>query len=85
MIILERENGEIVYFFSAQESQPVYATNYFYINPTTGDITLTANLRRDPNTTQYQVCLWAHTNQNCINFSRVWNVHMFGLIFSCMF
>nr|XP_034314272.1 protocadherin Fat 4 isoform X3 [Crassostrea gigas] len=49
------ENGEIVYFFSAQESQPVYATNYFYINPTTGDITLTSNLRGDPNTPQYQL------------------------------
>lgn len=49
------ENGEIVYFFSSQESQPVYAASYFYINPTTGDITLSANLRGDPNTPQYQV------------------------------
>ncbi|XP_062579030.1 protocadherin Fat 3-like [Saccostrea cucullata] len=49
------ENGEIVYFFSSQESQPVYAANYFYINPTTGDITLSARLRDDPNTPQYQL------------------------------
>ena len=49
-----------MYFFSSQESQPVYGTNYFYINPTTGDITLSANLRGDPNTPQYQVGEWVY-------------------------
>lgn len=57
-----------MYFFSAQESQPVYATNYFYINPTTGDITLTSNLRGDPNTPQYQVKKKWWFNLLSINF-----------------
>ncbi|KAL5018741.1 hypothetical protein ScPMuIL_004463 [Solemya velum] len=52
-------NGEIVFEFSRQESVPIYATEYFYINPENGIISVTADLENDRDTDMYQVMVVA--------------------------
>ncbi|XP_060080745.1 protocadherin Fat 4-like, partial [Ylistrum balloti] len=47
------DNGRIVYFFSQQESQPIYSGDFFYINPSSGIILVIGNLRSDPSTKNY--------------------------------
>ena len=53
VIIFQGTNGEIVYTMT--DELPTYTDFYFYINPVTGDIINTRDLRGDPNQYVYQV------------------------------
>ena len=53
VIIFQGTNGEIVYEMT--DELPTYTDFYFYINPVTGDIINTRDLRGDPNQYVYQV------------------------------
>ena len=68
--VLQGENGVISYKFSTQETVPPYGADYFYINPSTGEILTINNLRGD-NTNQYRVSCNFRRVTNCCQFCKV--------------
>ncbi|CAC5398000.1 unnamed protein product [Mytilus coruscus] len=51
--ISQGENGKLTYKFSTQDTVPPYGADYFYINPSNGEILTINNLRGD-NLKQYK-------------------------------